>query len=126
VPTSIYNLQAAADFVKRRVADGTYTDVIMTIDWGGGGARELSFTTISIACLRYDGRIDFPYAYRSLTPHQHEKEIATIIALKRLFKVSKIVHDGNGAGEARELECGMKNLFSLLPFTIIRRYEKEI
>jgi hypothetical protein len=107
VPTSVYNLQGAADYVKAKIRDGTYVDVILSIDWGGGGAKELSFTTITVACLRYDGKIDIPYAFRSLSPHNHEKEIATIIALKRLFKVSKIVHDGNGAGEARETQLKM-------------------
>jgi hypothetical protein len=60
VPTNIHNLQEAVDYVKQKVLEGVYVDVILSIDWGGGGEKEESWTTIAVACLRYDGRIDIP------------------------------------------------------------------
>jgi hypothetical protein len=110
VPTDVTKLQEAVEFVKKQVKDGIYTDVILSVDWGGGGAKELSFTTIAVAALRNSGKIDILFGYRSLTPHDHEKELATILSLKKMFNCSKIVHDGNGAGKAREAQLGMCGL----------------
>jgi hypothetical protein len=110
LPTSAHKVREAAEWVKEKIADGTYVDCVMGVDWGGGGASELSFTTIAIGCLRYDRRIDVVFGYRSLTPHDHEREIANILALKRMFGCSKIAHDGNGSGEARETQLGMCGL----------------
>ena len=107
LPTDTTKLQEAKKWVERKMQDGIYYDCVMGVDWGGGGKKELSFTTICIACLRYDHKIDIVFGYRSLTPHDHEKEIATIIALRRMFRCSRIVHDGNGAGEARETQLTM-------------------
>ena len=110
LPTDIHKIQEAADFVKARLKDGIYVDVVMGVDWGGGGAKELSFTTIAIAALRYDGKIDIPFGYRSLTPHNHEKETAVIITMKKMFQCSKIVHDANNAGRERETILTMSGL----------------
>ena len=107
LPLDTTKLHEAAKWVERKMQDGIYYDCVMGVDWGGGGKKELSFTTICIACLRYDRKIDIVFGYRSLTPHDHEKEIATIIALRRMFQCSRIVHDGNGAGEARETQLTM-------------------
>jgi hypothetical protein len=110
LPTTVTNLQEAVDYVLKRLSDGTYYDVILSVDWGGGGAKELSFTTMCIACLRYDGKIDIPFGYRSLTPHDHVKEISDIMLLKRKFRCSRIVHDGDGSGPAREAQLKMCNI----------------
>ena len=102
LPTEVTKIREAADFVTKRLNDGTYTDAVVSVDWGGGSEKEISFTTMAIMALRYDGKIDVPFGYRSLTPHDHEKEVKDIVAMKKLFKCSRIVHDGNGAGKERE------------------------
>jgi hypothetical protein len=117
LPTDVNKVQEAVDYVRRKLADGTYMDVILSIDWGGGGEKELSFTTIAVACLRYDRKIDFPFAYRSLTPHDHEREIRAIITFRKMFKASRIIHDGNGSGDARETQLRMCNV----PFEVFCR-----
>lgn len=107
LPLDVTQITEITKWVEKKMLDGTYYDCVMGVDWGGGGVKEESFTTIAIACLRYDKKVDIVFGYRSLTPHDHEKEIATIISLKRLFRCSRIVHDGNGAGEARETQLAM-------------------
>ena len=102
LPTDVNKITEAVEFVKEKKRMGIYTNVVMGIDWGGGGEDEVSFTTICIACLRHDGKIDIPFGYRSLTPHDHEKETALIMNLRKLFEVQMIVHDGNRDGGAKE------------------------
>ena len=115
LPTETTKIKDAAAYVKRKLNEGVYTNVVLSVDWGGGGAKELSFTTMAVACLRYDGKIDIPFGYRSLTPHDHEREIAAILSMRKMFNCSMIVHDGEGSGSAREAQlsmCGVpRNVF---------------
>jgi len=125
LPTSVNRIQEAAEHVKKQFKTGIYQDVIISVDWGGGGANEVSFTTIAVCCLRYDGKIDIPFGYRSLTPHDHEKEIGTILNIKKMFLATKIVHDGQGSGSARETQLRMlgvpDDVFCRIYYCRIRR-----
>jgi hypothetical protein len=107
LPTETTKLREAAMYVKERMDNGTYYDVVLAVDWGGGGVKEVSFTVVAVVALRYDGTIDVPFAYRSLTPHLQQKEAKNIIYLRNLFGVSHIVHDGCGNGTSRETQLTM-------------------
>jgi hypothetical protein len=110
LPTETSKIQEAAKYVNERAANGIYIDVVLGIDWGGGGADEISFTTVAVACLRYDGIIEIPFGYRSLTPHAHEEEVGTIMALRKMFQASRVVHDNCGSGPARETQLRMNGV----------------
>ena len=51
---------------------------------------------------RGNGKIDVIYSYRSLTPHDVERESNVLCKLINDFKPNYFVHDFNGAGRYRE------------------------
>jgi hypothetical protein len=81
---------------------GEYVKRVLSVDWGGGGADEVSFTTYAVMGLRSDGRIDCIFGYRSLTPHDFNRESRIALDLIGKFGCSHLVHDYNGAGAHRE------------------------
>jgi hypothetical protein len=110
LPTETTKPREAARYVRQCIEDGTYSDVVLAIDWGGGGVNEISFTVVAVVAHRYDNTIEVPFAYRSLTPHLQLKEAQYILVLKNLFNASKIVHDGCGNGPAREAQLIQLNV----------------
>ena len=82
---------------------GLYDLRILSLDWGGGGEQEVSFTTYAVVCRRTDGTgIDVIYGFRSLTPHDHKREARIAIDLVEKFQCQFIAHDYGGAGQFRE------------------------
>lgn len=80
-----------------------YTYRVLGIDWGGGGAKETSFTTYAVVGLCPDGSgLECFYGYRSLTPHDHKREARMALQIARELKCDAIAHDFNGAGAFRE------------------------
>jgi hypothetical protein len=81
---------------------GNYTQRVISVDWGGGGLDEISFTTVAILGMLPDGKIDVIYGWRSLTPNEPLKEAVQVLHLMHHFKCSHLVHDFGGAGALRE------------------------
>lgn len=79
-----------------------YTARVLSIDWGGGGEQETSFTVYAVLGMCPDGKIDVIFGYRSLTPHDHIREAKLAIGLASQFKCHAIAHDYNGSGATRE------------------------
>lgn len=79
-----------------------YTLRVLAVDWGGGGEKEISFTTMAVLGLRPDGNIDVIRGYRSLTPNDPIQEARMVLAFTGRFRCSHIVHDYSGAGALRE------------------------
>lgn len=75
---------------------------VLACDWGGGGQDMMSYTVYAVMGMRVDGKIDVIFAYRSLTPHEHEREGKLAIGLASQFKCHFIAHDYTGAGSLRE------------------------
>jgi len=87
-----------------------YTLLVMGIDWGGGGEEEKSFTTLALAGLSNDGKIDVIWGRRLLTPHDHIKEAIDIATHCVEFSPHYIAHDYAGGGAIREtilVQAGM-------------------
>lgn len=74
---------------------------VLGIDWGGGG-KEGNYTTLSLCCLGFDGRIYVPWGIALRTPHDHIREAVEIIRIANRFGVDFIAHDFTGAGSLRE------------------------
>jgi hypothetical protein len=101
-----------------------YRLVIMGVDWGGGGEEEISFTTVAIAGMNYDGKIDVIYGERLPNPNDHLGEAKRIMDLFRLFNCNYLAHDYNVAGSLREtiiIQAGMPSsvilpmVYSIVP-----------
>lgn len=99
-----------------------YQDIILSIDWGGGGGkppnaddegwRRLSFTVMSVLGLRNNGGIDVIYAHRSLKTHDPLYEAALAYGLWKQFNCSVIVHDFSYAGDQQHtflVQAGMSD-----------------
>lgn len=110
LPTQVDRIDEAAKFVGERLASGYYARCVLGVDWGGGGAKETSFTTVAVCCLRNNGDVDVPFGYRSLNPHNHIREGTVINILRRKFHASHVCHDGCGSGPARETQMIMMGM----------------
>jgi hypothetical protein len=101
LPVNVFNIREAIDFVDRRFKDGTYVHSCLGVDFGGGGKDGESFSVFALTCLRYDGKIDVPFAYRSLTPHKHLSESKALLELRNYFNTPMLAVDWDGQGPAR-------------------------
>lgn len=80
-----------------------YVHRVLAVDWGGGGQKMTSFTSVAVLGMLPDGKIDCIYGWRSNTPHDWEAEAKQILHLLGRFRCSHLVHDYTGAGEGRHL-----------------------
>jgi len=99
-----------------------YVARVLACDWGGGGQDGMSYTVYSVMGMRVDGKIDVIFAYRSLTPHEHEREAKLAVGLAYKFKCHAIAHDYTGAGSLREtfiIQAGYP-LERVLPVAYVR------
>lgn len=99
-----------------------YTSRILSIDWGGGGDEEISFTTAALLGLQPDGKIDVLFGWRSLTPHDHFGEVRRLLQIMSRARCTHAVHDYSGAGATREtimVSAGMPAQ-NLVPISYVR------
>jgi len=85
-----------------RARRGRYSTTVLGVDWGGGGEKGISFTTVALLGLRRDGVIEVIYGKRLLTPHDHIREAKEIRYLWDTFRPTMLAHDYTGAGSLRE------------------------
>ena len=81
---------------------GNYSHRVLAADWGGGGEKGVSLTTLAVLGVCPNGTIDCIWGMRSLTPHDHEREARLVAGAISQFKCSHLVHDYTGAGALRE------------------------
>jgi intein/homing endonuclease len=101
LPVNAFNIREAIKWVKEKFDDGTYVHSCIGVDWGGGGKDGESFSVFALGCLRYDGKVDIPFAYRSLTPHKHMSESNALMELRAYFNTPLLAVDWDGQGPAR-------------------------
>ena len=75
---------------------------VLGVDWGGGGEKQISFTTLALLGIRFDGSIDVIWGKRLLTPHDHIREARDVFRYWQMFRPDIIAHDYTGAGSLRE------------------------
>jgi len=105
-----------------KAARGRYMRVVMGVDWGGGGAQGVSFTTVAIVGMKHDGCIDVIFGKRLLTPHDHIREAKDIRQLWDVFRPDILAHDYTGAGALREtflIQSGI-NSRHVMPCQMVR------
>lgn len=101
---------------------------ILSVDWGGGGEDEVSFTTMAVMGMRGDGRIDVIFGKRLLTPHDHMAEAAECLRIFNKFKCSRLAHDYTGAGSIREtliVHAGVP-VDCLVPIAYVRTAKQDL
>ena len=79
-----------------------YSHRALGVDWGGGGADGVSFTTIAVVGFSPDGRAEVIFGKRLLTPHDHAGEAMEVKRLFGKFCCHLLAHDYTGAGTLRE------------------------
>jgi len=90
------------DFSVAKGKCGKYQMRVLGVDWGGGGEKKLSFTTVALLGVKHDGKIDVLWGKRLLTPHDHLREAREIKQYWDAFRPTMICHDYTGAGSLRE------------------------
>lgn len=79
-----------------------YQLVFLSIDWGGGGEEEISYTKYAVVGYHVSGLVDVLFGFNSTRPHDHIYEAKMAIHIARSLKCYAIVHDAAGAGFYRE------------------------
>lgn len=95
-PRQLTPAKAACDL------DG-YVARVLACDWGGGGEKMVSWTVFAVLGMCPDGKIDVIFAYRSLTPHEYEREGRLALGIAAEFRCQFIAHDYTGAGSLHEV-----------------------
>ena len=85
----------------REQAEATGSTWALSVDWGGGGVEEDSYTVFSLVGIHRDGRIVVPWAYRSPVPKDPILEAQMLIHFYNQFRPHVVAQDYNGAGETR-------------------------
>lgn len=81
---------------------GDYVHRIVSVDWGGQGQDEISYTVMSCMGLTADGHVDVVWSHRFRSLHNYSQEVLGIMDAIRAFKAQAVVHDFGGAGAVRE------------------------
>ncbi len=107
---------------------GNYDYKILAVDWGGGGEKEVSFTTLAVMGIRGDGKIETIFGKRLLTPHDHIAEANECLRVYTTFGCMTIAHDYTGAGSIRETLLVHKGLplDNILPIAYVRTASQDI
>jgi len=99
-----------------------YVMRVLGVDWGAGGEKEVSFTTMAVCGLTPAGQIHVIYGEKSLTPTAHMEEANRCITLMQQFRCTHIAHDYTGAGALRETFMTQRGLNhrQLIPIAYVR------
>ena len=114
------SLNCKDDIIKK------YRHRVLSVDWGGGGAKGVSLTVLAVMGITASGVIEVIWAKRLLTPHDHMAEAGECLKIYRMFKCEFIAHDFSGAGVIREtvlVQSGI-SASNLLPVQYIRASSK--
>lgn len=79
-----------------------YEYTCLAIDWAGGGQEMLSFTTIALMGIDFNGNIDVLWGKRFSAGIDHAGEAEAILSWIQTFSPHFVVHDYTGAGVVRE------------------------
>jgi hypothetical protein len=80
----------------------SYTFRVLGIDWGGGGASETSFTTLTVIGVTPDGRYHTIWAERLHSATSDVQEVQRIKEVFNVFSCHFLAHDYGGSGSVHE------------------------
>jgi hypothetical protein len=96
---------------------------VLAVDWGGGGADEISFTTIALVSWHpITGNYECHYCERFHTGYAHDEEARKLLFYFREAGCHYFAHDYGGAGSVREtlmIQAGLP-MENILGFTYTR------
>lgn len=100
----------------------------LAVDWGGGGEKETSFTTLAVLGLKGDGKIDVMWGRRLLTPHDHIGEARECLRVFNAFRCNFLAHDYTGAGSLRETFINHAGVpvNKLIPIAYVRTVSRDM
>lgn len=105
---SLTELQRAACLPWKNIARdamkqiGNYEMTCLAVDWGGGGEKMTSFTTLAVLGFLPDGRIDVIWGHRVRDMLNYEAEADLIVSVMKAFRCRFLAHDYGTSGNARE------------------------
>ena len=88
--------------VFEKLRSGKYQNTILAADWGGGGKDLISFTTLALMGIDYDGGVDVLWGKRFSSGIDHDGEANAVLYWMNMFHPDLVVHDNTGAGALRE------------------------
>lgn len=107
---SIQDIKQASDPGRRNTIEDAmairnwYETVVLGVDWTGGGQLEDSTTALCFSGIRSGtDNVDVLYMERLPGSMEVPQEIARIVELSNMFKVSYLAHDYTGAGNLRQI-----------------------
>lgn len=81
---------------------GDYIYRVVSVDWGGGGEKEQSFTVVTAMGITPSGRVDVVFAHKFRITHNYFAEVAGILDVMKRWDTMRLCHDFGGAGTIRE------------------------
>lgn len=114
------------DALRKRTS---YSNVILGVDWSGGGALGKSYTAGAIVGERPGTqRLDCLHAFRLPMGLRPEDEAAVLVKMMKTFNCQCLAHDYTGAGNLRETMMHNAGVSAekLIPFTYAWAPKKDI
>lgn len=101
---------------------------ILSVDWGGGGEKGVSYTACAVLGFLPTGKIDVLWGKRLMTPHAHVQEAKELKRIFQAFNCHMIAHDYTGAGTIRETVLMQQGLSAerIMPVTYVRAASANI
>lgn len=100
----------------------------LSIDWGGGGEKEVSFTSMALLGITPDNKIDCLWGKRLIISVEHLREAEECLHWLNAFKCDIMAHDYTGAGIVREtvlVQAGF-DLQRVMPIQYVRAASKNL
>ena len=100
----------------------SYSLRVLAVDWGGGGADGVSFTTLALIGRTTAGQLEVVWGKRLVASQDHLREAAEVLYWFRRFHCELIAHDYTGAGIIREtvmVQAGI-SLDRVMPVQYVR------
>lgn len=130
---TVTDLRAAANLNKNTLEEAEqqidkYIYRILSVDWGGGGEDEVSFTTLAAMGMLPNGSVECFYGFRSPEPHNHLGEARVVLNTLAALKCSHLVHDYSGAGELRQQFIQMAGfpVHRIIPVAYVRAASQSL
>lgn len=95
---------------------------VVSVDWGGGGENQQSFTVVTCMGITGSGRVDVLFGHKFRITHDYAQECLAILSVFKRFRAHRMVHDFGGAGAIREhlfVTAGLSNQ-SIIPVAYVR------
>lgn len=106
-----------------------YETVVLGVDWGGGGASEMSRTALAVVGMK-TGTDTLDTLYGECLPAgmPPEDELKYVLDMAYAFRVSFVAHDYASAGALREIMMEQAGLPSnqIIPFTYVHGCRNQV